>query len=141
MVQKMEMNNTPVGCERKILSSWKEIASYTGRAVRTLQRYERQLGLPVHRLPGPSATSIFAFSDEVDAWLRKAPVLREQRLRHHNVCPMCSGTGVLGVASRNSDQPVPQATRRDGSQPARSLPMRSSFEKGEQTHSRVRLHL
>ena len=32
------------------LDSWKEIAAYLGRGVRTVQRWEREEGLPVHRL-------------------------------------------------------------------------------------------
>jgi hypothetical protein len=32
------------------LDSWKEIAAYLGRAIRTVQRWEREEGLPVHRL-------------------------------------------------------------------------------------------
>jgi hypothetical protein len=52
-----------------LLSTWKEIASYIGRGVRTAQRYERQ-GLPVRRLmPGPRA-SVTANSHEIDVWLR-----------------------------------------------------------------------
>jgi hypothetical protein len=34
------------------LNSWKEIASYMGRGVRTVQRYERELHLPVGRIHG-----------------------------------------------------------------------------------------
>ena len=33
-----------------LLNSWKEIAAYMGRGVRTLQRWERDLALPVRRL-------------------------------------------------------------------------------------------
>jgi hypothetical protein len=32
------------------LDGWKEIASYIGRGVRSAQRWERELGMPVHRL-------------------------------------------------------------------------------------------
>ena len=58
------------------LSSWKEIASYLGKGVRTVQRWERQFGLPVRR---PSAKShvIFAVQQELDGWIKqhqKAPV-------------------------------------------------------------------
>ena len=35
-----------------VLNSWKEIASYLGRSVRTVQRWEREFGLPVHRPAG-----------------------------------------------------------------------------------------
>lgn len=34
------------------LSSWKEIATHLGVNVRTAQRWERERGLPVRRLPG-----------------------------------------------------------------------------------------
>jgi len=33
----------------EILSGWKEIACHLGRGVRTVQRYERELGLPIRR--------------------------------------------------------------------------------------------
>src|SRR5689334_7852725 len=37
----------------------------------TVQRDEPQLGLPVHRLGAKNrATSVMAFSDEIDLWLR-----------------------------------------------------------------------
>ena len=52
--------------ERRILRSWKEIASYVGCGVRTVQRYERQLGLPVHRAQGKSHTSVIALADDLD---------------------------------------------------------------------------
>lgn len=33
----------------EILSGWKEIANYLRKGVRTVQRYERELGLPIRR--------------------------------------------------------------------------------------------
>ncbi|MGH9775633.1 MAG: hypothetical protein ACRD50_11870 [Candidatus Acidiferrales bacterium] len=51
------------------LTSWKEIAAHLGRDVRTAQRWERELGLPVHRVPGTRGHSIFAYTEEIDAWL------------------------------------------------------------------------
>lgn len=59
--------------ERKVLHSWKEVSDYTGRGVRTIQRYEVQLSFPIHRPARKSRSSVLAFSDEIDAWLRKAP--------------------------------------------------------------------
>ena len=32
------------------LNGWKEIAAFLGKGVRTVQRWEREQGLPVHRL-------------------------------------------------------------------------------------------
>jgi TolB-like protein/Flp pilus assembly protein TadD len=50
------------------LDSWKEIAAHLGRSVRTVQRWERQEGLPVHRLQHEKLGSVYAFASELDAW-------------------------------------------------------------------------
>lgn len=61
--------------ERKVLDSWKEIADHLKRDVRTCRRYEKDLGLPVHRLDGSARARVFAYTDEVDAWRDKEPPL------------------------------------------------------------------
>lgn len=66
---------------RKILNSWKEIANYVGRGVRTVQRYEAQLGFPVRRPTGRDHSAVMAFSDEVDEWLNRAPVTNQRYAR------------------------------------------------------------
>lgn len=50
------------------LDSWKEIAAHLGRTERTAIRWEKN-GLPVHRVPGGQRQAVFAYTDEVDAWL------------------------------------------------------------------------
>jgi|SRR5437868_1398082 len=60
--------------KRLVLNSWKEIADYMGRGVRTVQRYERDLRLPVHRPAGKSRSAVIAFADEIEQWMRKGPV-------------------------------------------------------------------
>jgi TolB-like protein/Tfp pilus assembly protein PilF len=50
------------------LDSWKEIAVHLGRDVRTVQRWERREGLPVHRQLHDKLGSVYAFQDELDAW-------------------------------------------------------------------------
>jgi predicted DNA-binding transcriptional regulator AlpA len=59
--------------ERRVLHSWKEIATYTGRGVRTLQRYEAQYGFPVRRPAGGPRSAVLALSGEIDQWLAKSP--------------------------------------------------------------------
>jgi hypothetical protein len=54
----------------QVLSSWKEIASYLGKGVRTVQRWETGMGLPVRRPRPKSSGVVLAFSDELDDWLR-----------------------------------------------------------------------
>lgn len=55
------------------LDSWKEIAQYLGRDVRTVIRWEER-GLPVHRVPGGKQSRVFAISSELDEWLAHGPV-------------------------------------------------------------------
>ena len=54
--------------EERILDSWKEIASYLGRAVRTVQTWEKREGLPVHRHQHRRGGTVYAYPAEIDAW-------------------------------------------------------------------------
>jgi hypothetical protein len=56
------------------LTGWKEIASYLDKGVRTVQRYERQLGLPVRRPAGKLRGSVVATKPEIDAWVAASPI-------------------------------------------------------------------
>ncbi len=53
------------------LNSWKEIAAFFSRDERTVNRWEKTLGLPVHRLPGAKGR-VYAYTDELSQW-RKVP--------------------------------------------------------------------
>jgi len=50
------------------LDSWKEIASYLGRDVTTVQRWEKREGMPVHRHVHERRGSVYAFGSELEAW-------------------------------------------------------------------------
>lgn len=52
------------------LETWGEIAAYLGREIRTVQRWEKSLGLPIRRLGGFSdkQSRVFAFKHELDTW-------------------------------------------------------------------------
>src|SRR5262245_13508880 len=56
------------------LDSWKEIAAYLGRGVRTVQRWEREEGLPVHRLAHAERGSVFADPVELTDWWKSRQV-------------------------------------------------------------------
>ena len=56
---------------RQRLDSWKEIAAYFGRDERTVNRWEKDLGLPVHRLPGRAKGPVYAYTDELAAWMAR----------------------------------------------------------------------
>lgn len=76
------------------LDSWKEIAAHFGRGVTTLQRWEREEGLPVHRLPHEKRGSVYAYRSELEAWW-------ETR-----------GRGAVEAAESTPDPPAPRVSRR-----------------------------
>jgi excisionase family DNA binding protein len=59
-----------VASGQEVFTSWKDIASYLGKGVRTVQRWERDHGLPVRRPVGASQKSaVLLHREDVDAWL------------------------------------------------------------------------
>jgi len=52
------------------LDSWKEIAAFFGRDERTVRRWEKERGLPAHRVPGGGRGGVFAYTDELREWLK-----------------------------------------------------------------------
>lgn len=56
---------------RQILNGWKEISNYIRRSVRTVQRWEARLGLPVYRPALKDRSAVVAFSDELDRWISR----------------------------------------------------------------------
>ena len=65
--------------ESDFLNSWKEIACYLGRGVRTVQRWERDMGLPVRRPRGRQRSAVIALRGDLDAWLDRCPTLGAPR--------------------------------------------------------------
>lgn len=51
------------------LTSWKEISAYLDRGIRTVQRWERELALPVHRVGRGPKSPVHAFPSELQAWM------------------------------------------------------------------------
>jgi len=51
------------------LGSWKEIAAFFECDERTLRRWEKERGLPIHRAPGGAGGKVFAYTAELSAWL------------------------------------------------------------------------
>ena len=114
------------------LDSWKEIAAYLGRSVRTVQRWERESGLPVRRVKSAKESgSVYAFRSELDAWLERGkPEEKElspqasasQRSNRRWVLAGAFGLAVLAALTAglrfDSDEPssgpTPIALTRDG---------------------------
>ncbi|HEX4685044.1 MAG TPA: tetratricopeptide repeat protein [Gemmatimonadaceae bacterium] len=70
------------------LDSWKAIAAYLERGVRTVRRWEREENLPVHRHVHRVLGSVYAFRSEIDAW---------QRRRRASIEPTTNGSAAAGA--------------------------------------------
>jgi len=117
------------------LDSWKEIAAYLRRGIKTLQRWEREEGFPVHRRrpagegnPTKSPRQVFAYRAEIDAWW-EAFRSRESRPGHWRgrvasvgwrgavVVLLAVGLGVAGlVLVTRSDFGTPRSAQRSEEQ-------------------------
>jgi hypothetical protein len=60
----------PVGAGH--LKGWKQIGAFLNTSARTAQRWERTLGLPVHRIGLTSSTAVFADPSELLEWAKSA---------------------------------------------------------------------
>src|SRR5579864_8084535 len=68
MSRKMPSGSPSLPPSHERLESWKEIAAYLKKGVRTVQRWERAEGLPVRRLGQDRNGFVFAYKTELDAW-------------------------------------------------------------------------
>jgi hypothetical protein len=62
------------------LTSWKEIASYLGRSVRTAQRWERELELPIKRRRVRRRDMVSASVADLDCWMQTASAVRPEAI-------------------------------------------------------------
>ncbi|HEY6930135.1 MAG TPA: hypothetical protein VJA66_10700 [Thermoanaerobaculia bacterium] len=77
------------------LDSWKEIAAYLRRSMRSARRWEKEEGLPVHRHPHSKRDSVYAYAAELDDWWTRR------------------GAGASGL-DHTEDTPVPPEADADG---------------------------
>ena len=61
----------------KALNSWKEIASYLDRGVRTVQRWERELELPVHRIGKGRRSPVYVLVSELNFWMSTSGAIQK----------------------------------------------------------------
>ena len=55
----------------QLLEAWKDIAAYLRRDIRTVQRWEKSLGLPIHRFQDSRSGRVFAYKRELESWRDK----------------------------------------------------------------------
>ncbi len=71
---KFTMDPTPAAnraARGERLESWKEIAAYLKRDIRTVQRWEKQEALPVYRHLHDERGTAYAYAGEIDEWLQQ----------------------------------------------------------------------
>lgn len=76
----------------EVLNSWKEIARYLSRGVRTVQRWEHELNLPVHRPRARGRSPVLAIRSELDLWLEQCPVVKPGQLSENGNSSTLSAT-------------------------------------------------
>ncbi len=59
----------PIPPNNEHLRGWKEIADVVHSSTRSAQRWERTMGLPVHRLQGLRGVQVFARREELVEWM------------------------------------------------------------------------
>ena len=67
--------------DKHVLDSWKEIAVYLSRTIKTCHRWENELDLPIRRLDGSPKARVFAYKEELDLWLKEKLNERELPLK------------------------------------------------------------
>ena len=98
------------------LESWKAIADYLGRHVTTLQRWEHEEGLPVHRHHHEKRGSVYAFTSELDDWLVRRSVDPNHDDSPADRAPVAADAPASSSLAAESHhivdtKPQPQATR------------------------------
>ncbi|MGB6475130.1 MAG: tetratricopeptide repeat protein [Candidatus Sulfotelmatobacter sp.] len=83
------------------LDSWKEIAAYLNKEVRTVQRWEKNLGLPVRRLGQGKQGTVFAYKVDLDAWWRESQTKLEDEDKRSDTRggSGVSGSGITGSSA------------------------------------------
>jgi TolB-like protein len=84
------------------LDSWKEIAAYLRRGVRTVRRWERDEGLPVHRHVHNVLGSVYADKSEIDRWRDHRGAVRPAAMRRR--ASAATAIAVLPFANLSTDR-------------------------------------
>ena len=89
------------------LETWGEIASYLGREIRTVQRWEKTMALPVRRLTGgpDNVPRVFALKSEIDAWRRKHEVVKSATPSSEHAVPSTAGSDPTTATKKEEKSP------------------------------------
>jgi TolB-like protein/Flp pilus assembly protein TadD len=107
------------------LESWKEIAAYLRREVRTVQRWEKKEGLPVRRHLHDKLGTVYAFKHELDAWWLERRMRLEQEIEPEADSTAADATAEAETPSVKdvSDEKKEESKSRKLVQPVKRLAM------------------
>ena len=109
------------------LDSWKEISQYLKRDERTVQRWEQERNLPVHRPPGSKRSGVFAYPSELDHWLTQTSDLDLSNSLTHTPQSLAHNLDVVILADD-----------KDGQKPEATDKHQSALDSGQVTGNRYR---
>jgi tetratricopeptide (TPR) repeat protein len=100
------------------LVGWKDIAAYLGKAERTVKRWGKDRGLPIHRVPGGASASVYAYPVELDKWLAASKLAETEAAESSQQCdagdelssPAAGADAVVASApaqAANAGWPIP----------------------------------
>jgi hypothetical protein len=97
---KSEAEQSPEsGAAPAVLLGWKQIARYLSKSIRTVQRWEHDLGLPVRKIDTQTKSDVVAFVTEIEAWVRRGSfVVENYPLMDEQPCFIASRLDFLGSA-------------------------------------------
>ncbi len=90
------MPTPPNGEDR--LDSWKEIAAYLGREVRTVQLWEKSEGMPIHRQQHAKQGSVYAFKSELDTWRDARKTASVEKSERKQLIVAVAIAAIVGIA-------------------------------------------
>src|ERR1700685_86431 len=121
------MTSRTVGstAENRRIDSWKEIAAFFGRDERTVKRWEKERGLPVHRLPGERG-GVFAWSHELTRWLNSTSAANGSP-DAESAAPTPPSPSTPATAPQPSPEPRPETQPATRPETAATAPSRPSI--------------
>lgn len=100
---------TDDGSKPHVLTCWKEIASYMGKGVRTVQRWEQEFGLPIRRPLGSNKKAVLARPSDLDAWVSlrcsvRTPLSTADNTHNDSVLRLAALSAHIETTSRLRDR-------------------------------------
>ena len=99
------------------IQGWKDIASYFGRSIRSVQRWEREFGLPVHRIRAVDGQTVYAIRVELEEWRKSRDLAKlepedEESQANGHADDSLPGTSLEHSSTANGQPPTRSTWRK-----------------------------